>query len=125
MEVLIQDLTDAQANELCAKAQEWERSSSDPNFSVWRDKSGNRTYAVAYYTPTTNPAQAFGLIGSLGEFGIDVWNHHGNKGARVTSDDGINMFSFTCGTPDGLARAIVNAFIASVYGDSIEIEGEG
>ena len=111
MKIKIQDLSDAQANKFCARAQGWRLS---PNLMWLAENENVPLFSKRYYTPTTNWQQAFDLqikyklqTDWLDEEGVWVVN------ARVDTK------------AESLSRAIVNRVIASVHGDSIETEGEG
>jgi hypothetical protein len=107
----VSQLTDEQANSWCAKAQGWEDKPDDwwpPYWFIGKTYTG---YAYEEYTPSTNPVQWGKLIQEYGVAlsPVEVW-----WGAEVFGSE----YSAVGDTP---GRAVVNAIIASVYGEEVPL----
>ena len=116
----IQDLTDKQADKWCALAQGWIVEDGTIGIPHQVSAAGDVDFElmpVSEYTPTTNPAQWGELIG---EFTINI-SHLLSGGIRVQSMNPLGSSSFDAPKED-IGRAVVNAVIASVYGDSVPEE---
>jgi hypothetical protein len=105
----VSELTNEQADYLCAKAQGWEDKPDDWGSPYWFIGKTYTGYAYGEYTPSTNPAQWAELIGKYGValIPVEIW-----WGAEVFGFE----YSAVGDTP---GRAVVNAIIASVYGGEI------
>lgn len=116
MKTKVNDLTDQQLDELCARAQGWETRTLNGEES-WREHGTTYIYKKAYH-PTANDAQATGLVK---EFRISLV--HGS----LFDEDGVwaagspTMAQLTHVKDSCLNRAICKAVVASVFGDEVEV----
>jgi hypothetical protein len=108
------ELTNEQADYLCAKAQGWVEEIDDCGSPYWFIGETYTGYSSGEYTPSTNPVQWGELIEKYGVAlsPVEIW-----WGAEVFGSE----YSAVGDTP---GRAVVNAIIASVYGDRLLNNGE-